>query len=111
MYGSVSIPYRKAENETSSAFQELAERVSIPYRKAENFTHHDFVDSQYTVSIPYRKAENRYNGLRRFANIRFQFLIGRLKTNHAIDDTLSCSKFQFLIGRLKTRRLFLAILV
>ena len=33
----------------------------------------------------------------------FQFLIGRLKTEHSPDTTPDQPEFQFLIGRLKTR--------
>ncbi len=64
------------------------------------------------VSIPYRQTINGGYGRRiDFADIKFQFLIGRLSTKEATIVKNICNYlFQFLIGRLSTRALSSAIL-
>ena len=78
--------------------------VSIPHRQAQNsvscprchFLYSCFNSSQVGSKLEKIKEELA-------ASIRFQFLIGRLKTKRQYADLSTTVQFQFLIGRLKTR--------
>ena len=54
------------------------------------------------VSIPHRYAKNAGCVPGLCAGIRFQFLIGTLKTLNKYHCLLMMNRFQFLIGTLKT---------
>ena len=77
----VSIPYRQAKNQGGVYGGQWCRGVSIPYRQAKNFIISVSSPLGVKVSIPYRQAKNSEKmQLFKLQPLRFQSLIGRLKT-------------------------------
>ena len=77
-------------------------RVSSPYRYAKNSPHRRLVRWACSVSSPYRYAKNAVDICVLFDSVKFQVLIGTLKTIRYHHNIETSSTFQVLIGTLKT---------
>ena len=76
----VSIPHRQAKNDALHSGEGCDTVVSIPHRQAKNELTALLVSKTVVVSIPHRQAKNWDREKQTIRDKKFQFLIGRLKT-------------------------------
>ena len=101
--GTVSIPYRQAQNWNYQRQEIERRRVSIPYRQAQNFLLFYPLPLWSKVSIPYRQAQNGLlTEIEEWILESFNSLQVGSKLTSPVLTSAPASVFQFLIGRLKT---------